>query len=242
MYKIGIIIAILASSMLASENPFAVEQNVKKIDQEEGTLLKAIAKEQAALEDEEDELFDEESSDTKKSDVKTEVEIVPPEVETETKRESLEVISEATTITVPSPKVVESPEAAKEKVEIKKSEVPEATLLATETKELEVSLSESVVTEPKVQEVEQEVVRVEPIKVVIPKVAPVVIPKKETAKEIDIKIREVDAEIKKLQNNLDASKEKLEAPKELKGEGNASVPENSIFEKELQEAIESVRN
>ena len=69
MYKNSLLIAVLISGVCASENPFAIEKNVQKIEQEEGALLQAIAKEQKTFEEEEDSLFEESISTPKASQV-----------------------------------------------------------------------------------------------------------------------------------------------------------------------------
>ncbi len=295
IYKIGIMTAVLTSSILASGNPFAVEQNVKKIDQEEGMLLDAIAKEQATQEVQ-DELFDEKSSHTK-------TKIVSPKIA----EESVKIKKrEITKITPPVVEVKEikappavNPEIEKESVEIKKSEVTKITPPVVNN-----ITPEAKAKEEKQEVIKQEVVKISPVKAVAPKVLPVVVPivvpkKKTTEKpvvakrieEVDAQIKKVDAQIKKLQDNLNASKKKKEASekradadkkranqsqkkadvnkkksdisqkkpvvvekkkpvvkekKAIVSEGSeeeTETPEsaNSIFERELQEAIESVR-
>ncbi|RLA77458.1 MAG: hypothetical protein DRG30_00065 [Epsilonproteobacteria bacterium] len=187
IYKIGIITAVLTSSILASGNPFAVEQNVKKIDQEEGMLLDAIAKEQVAQEDED------EFSDKKSSHAKTKTKIIPPKT-------------------------------AKESVKIKKREITKITAPVVKIEEVKTPpVVNNVTPEPKKQKaVKQEVVKISPVKVVAPKVIPIVVPKKRTIEkptvakmieEVDAQIKKVDAQIKKLQNNLNTSRKNQEVKK-----------------------------
>ena len=77
MHKSNILIAALLTGAFASENPFVIEKNIQKIEQEESLLLQALAKEQKRLEREEDKLFEED----KISDIKPEVSNVPTETE-----------------------------------------------------------------------------------------------------------------------------------------------------------------
>jgi len=46
MYKKGIILVAMISGVIASENPFEVENALEKIEQDEGDLLNALSKEQ----------------------------------------------------------------------------------------------------------------------------------------------------------------------------------------------------
>ena len=69
MYKRNIIMMALVLSVFAwgnpfeSENPFAVDKNIKKIQQEEDALLQALKKEQESMGDEEDILSESNASD-----------------------------------------------------------------------------------------------------------------------------------------------------------------------------------
>ncbi len=69
MYKNSLLIAVLISGVCASENPFEMGKNIQKIEQEEGALLQAIAKEKKTFEEEEDSLFEESISTPKASQV-----------------------------------------------------------------------------------------------------------------------------------------------------------------------------
>ena len=80
MYKGKIVILTLATSILAwgnpldTENPFAVDKNIKKIEQEENALLQALKKEQESMGDE-DEIFSDSNASVDTPDTETS----PPE-------------------------------------------------------------------------------------------------------------------------------------------------------------------
>ena len=81
VYKSSILFVALATGACASENPFAIEKNVQKIEQEENALLQALAKEQKTLKDEEDASLKESISETKIPHVKSEISSELPETE-----------------------------------------------------------------------------------------------------------------------------------------------------------------
>ncbi len=147
MYKIGIMFAVLMSGLYASENPFAVEQNVKKIDQDENMLVRAIEKEQAAREKEEDALFDEEVTDEKMPDEKMpdskiEEETQPSE-SAAVKSENQEAQTEKHGIEEPdqpSEKVIETPKTTEVAEVSQVTEVTEVTEVKQEEEKVEESL------------------------------------------------------------------------------------------------------
>lgn len=81
MHKSNILIAALLTGAFASENPFVIEKNIQKIEQEESLLLQALAKEQKRLEREENDLSEESISKAKASDAGPEESRTPLEME-----------------------------------------------------------------------------------------------------------------------------------------------------------------
>ena len=51
MFKRGVLCTILITGIYASENPFAIEQSLEKIEQEEDDLLNSLTKEQKILQE-----------------------------------------------------------------------------------------------------------------------------------------------------------------------------------------------
>ncbi len=92
--RVGILIAVLVLGANASENPFDIKKNIQKVEKEESLLLKALEKEQAAIEKENDLLLDEEDQEllldkdvAGKLETQTTTKVpaanqLPPEVET----------------------------------------------------------------------------------------------------------------------------------------------------------------
>ena len=117
MYKSGILIAALVSVVYASENPFAIEKNIQKIEQDENALLQAVVKEQKNLKKKEDERFKEGIPKTKTSSMKPKESSVPSETKIVQEHEVRETEKEI-------------------KKEIRKSNLEEVAPPKEETKEL----------------------------------------------------------------------------------------------------------
>ena len=248
MYKKSILLAALVSGVYASENPFAVEKNVQKIEQEESTLLRAIAKEQKTLETEDDEFLEEGDSESETEDVKQEesaalleVEVIQkPEVE-ETQKEvekskPAEVAPPETkkeeTMPLPVEEVAKKVEIREIKKEDEVTRSKEVTSLKTKTDELAAPTVEETAKKPELQAADKPVVA-----------------KKESSAEKQSE--GVDTDIEKPKEKLEASKakpaivdevsEEPDVKAELQIEANASAESNATFEQELQEAIKSVQ-
>jgi len=247
MYKSSILIAALVTGACASENPFALEKNIQKIEQEESTLLQALAKEQKRVEREEDKLLEESISESKISDVNPKENKVPAETEIvqepelqEIKKEEKESKPEEVASSAAKqkePLVILANETfekiqeeeVKEKSSVEKiSKNPEEEAV----KEIEISKSEEPLT---IREVTGKPEIGTANKSVVTKTQP----------SVEKKIEEVDAEIKKLEEKLEESKAKPAIADKVyvqsNAEANGSAERNTTFEQELQEAIRSVQ-
>lgn len=133
MYKNSILIAALLTGAFASENPFVIEKNIQKIEQEESLLLQALAKEQKRLEREENDLSEESISKAKASDAGPEESRTPLEMEIaqepEVQETNKEVEKNNFKEVAPSKEEIEEPITIREvtkKVEIEAASKPEA--------------------------------------------------------------------------------------------------------------------
>jgi len=164
MYKKSILIAALISGVCASENPFAIEKNVQKIEQEEGALLQAIAKEQKTFEDEEDSLFEESISPPKaskavkgetKAHSRTEI-AQEPEVQKREEEANEERVKEvvASKVEETAPPVIkqEKPAASPVKETLKKPQLEQEKKANVESPPEEVAPKESVPVVAKAEE------------------------------------------------------------------------------------------
>ena len=234
MYKSSILIVALVSGVYASENPFAIEKNVQKIEQEESALLQAIAKEQKTLESKKMVKSIKEYT----TGVKTEESAVSPETE-----------------------AVQEPEAEETKNETEKSKTVEAAPPETKKVESAVTPIEEAAKKSEIQEIKKEVQESKPKEETKESIAPLTIREvtKKTEAEtvekpaatkvessVEKQIEKVDAEIKKLEEKLEASKTKTAIVDEVSVqpavEANGSAESNNTFQQELQEAIKSVQD
>lgn len=133
MHKSNILIAALLTGAFASENPFVIEKNIQKIEQEESLLLQALAKEQKRLEREENDLSEESISKAKASDAGPEESRTPLEMEIaqepEVQETNKEVEKNNFKEVAPSKEEIEEPITIREvtkKVEIEAASKPEA--------------------------------------------------------------------------------------------------------------------
>jgi len=255
MYKSSILIAALVMGAYASENPFALEKNIQKIEQEESALLQALAKEQKRPEREEDALFEERISEPKISDVKPKESKAPSETEIVQEPEYQDVKKDAEESRPEDP----APSLAKQDEPAVTSS--NETLEKVQKKEGEESKSESVSREAAPAEAKT----IKPAPISVEKVSkkpeePLTIrgvagrsESEMTSKpaitkgkpSVEKEIEKVDAEIKELEERLEASKVKpattAEASIKLNEEVNISTESNTTFDQELQEAIKSVQ-
>ena len=268
MYKSSILITALVTGVYASENPFALEKNIQKIEQDESALLQAIVKEQKKLE-KEDALSEESIPGANMSDVKTEEGNALSETEIVQEPESQKIKKEAeeSKPEVIAPAVVKQKEPAvvsanetldKVQVEEPKEVIPEsvpkeAAVVAAETKKSAPSSEEKVPIDTEAETVKKaETSKPEKpltIRDIAKKSEAETVRKPESAKaqaSIEKKIEEVDAEIKKLEEKLETSKVESATGDEISVqssvETNGSAESNTTFEQELQEAIRSVQD
>jgi len=246
MYKSSLLIAALVTGAYASENPFALEKNIQKIEQEESTLLQAIKKEQKSMDKEEDELFENNISDSNITNAKPEVDSTASETEI-----------------VQEPEIQEREKEIKKEVEVSKPEE----LAPAETKKMEAAVSpeDKVSKKPEIQEkitvvekssaeiatppkedTEKPVTIREITKKEVTKKEKTIVKEKPKAikvqSPVEKKIEVVDEKIRKLEDKLEASEAKPASEDGVSIEANTSAEGNSTFDQKLQEAIKSVQD
>ena len=242
MYKSGIVIIGLLTGIHASENPFSIEKNIQKINQEESDLLNILKKEKISDEESEDI-----SSEKSIADV-----MGASETNTTRKRSSG---SAAVLQTKVKPAVKENPKSSPEEPsstpaansakkppakEMKKESTkstPEQNIVKEKTLKEQSKQSNGRKDVPKTAQKEKQQVEKAEVKKTTPQ--PSALLKESGAVEKEIKV--VDSKIKELEERLESVKEKKGAgePKEATSKDREK---ESTLDKELQEAIKSVED
>jgi len=223
----------LLTGMYASENPFSIEKNIQKIDQEESNLLNILKKERISDEEVEDIVPEKSIADVLAASEKNatgekstgSAEIAPIEAKPAVKEKVKSTPKESPA--TPAANSAKNPPAKQAKTEsasnTAESNSTKKEALKAEPKKLTIKKDS---TEVKAAETEmQEAKKTEPEK---------------TAVEKEIKV--VDSKIKELEERLESMKEKKEGePKEVIQEI-GQQEKNSTLDEELQEAIRSVED
>ncbi len=264
----------MVSGLFASENPFAIEENIQKIEKEESALLQSISKEKSSLQSddilepsapvqeasaEEKESASAVSQNVPEANISSPVEkSTQPAKETPIINDKIEAKADAV-----EPKAVEDVKSSDENLSAVKmlpvlveenQSKPESTKsVKSDTKE--------VVAVPAVpaqtSEVKNELPLAEKAKSEAVDKASTISDdkKKEALQTVESQVEKIDAKIAELEAKLKKSREAVMSGSKNDKDDTSSIevvkpesvkavepPRDSAFEKELQEAIQSVQN
>jgi len=269
--KSSILVVAMVSGLFASENPFAIEENIQKIEKEESALLQSISKEKSSLQSddilepsapvqeasaEEKESASAVSQNVPEANISSPVEkSTQPAKETPIINDKIEAKADAV-----EPKAVEDVKSSDENL----SAVKMLPVLVEENQskpESTKSDTKEVVAVPAVpaqtSEVKNELPLAEKAKSEAADKASTISDdkKKEALQTVESQVEKIDAKIAELEAKLKKSREAVMSGSKNDKDDTSSIevvkpesvkavepPRDSAFEKELQEAIQSVQN
>jgi len=230
MYKKGIILVAMISGVIASENPFEVENALERIEQDEGDLLNALSKEQLDVNN---------RSTSKKSEkqLPQEVQKIEPNIDTpkievkETiKKESIKENLKKPEINKSLQRDIEKPKNNKPKLLEKK-----------ETKPIKKSVKNPKVEKPKIEKKPKIIEKPKPKEKKKPKLSKEQMIKKQIEK-VDDKIRDLEAKLDIAKGKVAKMPKPKLTPKEERAKAEEEAAElkrkKEMAEKEREKQIE----